>query len=262
MRLGRIATATGPRWIDALDDTTAELLVGSYADGFRHTGERVPLAGAGWLAPVEPSKVVCVARNYAAHAAEMGATLPDEPRIFLKPSTAVIGPGEAIVIPPRTERVDPEGELGVVIGKRLSWATPDEAMAAVFGYTCVNDVTARDFQKKDVIFGRAKGFDTFCPIGPFVVTDLDASDLAIETLVNGKVLASGRTSEMHFDVPTLLAWISSVMTLLPGDVVATGTPPGVSPFAHGDEVIVRIEKIGSLANAVRDRADRRPSTSP
>lgn len=261
MRLGRIATANGPRWIDAIGDDVADILVGSYAEGFRPTGERVALGGARWLAPVEPSKVVCVARNYAAHAAEMGSVLPDEPRIFLKPSTAVIGPNDAIVIPPRTERVDPEGELGVVIGKRLSCATPDEALAGVFGYTCVNDVTARDFQKKDVIFGRAKGFDTFCPIGPWVVTDRDARDLAIETLINGKGLASGRTSEMHFDVPTLLVWISSVMTLLPGDVIATGTPPGVSPIAHGDEVTVRIEGIGSLVNPVRDRADRRPSAA-
>lgn len=255
MRLARIQTAAGPRWADLLDDTTLEWLDGSYATGFVRTGERAAVGGR-LLAPVEPTKIVCVGRNYAAHAAEMGGTVPDEPRLFLKATSAIIGPDDAIVLPPRCERIDPEGELGVVIGKRLYRGTPEECMAAVFGYTCVNDVSARDFQKKDVVFGRAKSFDTFCPIGPVVATDVLPGDLALTTAINGEVTASAQTSEMTFDVPALLAFISSIMTLLPGDVVSTGTPAGVAPIRHGDVVCVRIEGIGALTNPVRDRDDR------
>ena len=175
MNLVRVATAHGPRHAD-LQDGQLLWLTGDWALGFRPTGERAALGDTRLLAPVTPSKVVAVARNYAQHAAEMGAEMPDEPRIFLKPSTSVVGPGDAVAIPPRTTRVDPEGELGVVIGRTLTRGTRDTVMDAVFGYTIVNDVTARDFQKKDGIFGRAKGFDTFCPIGPSVVTGLDARD--------------------------------------------------------------------------------------
>ena len=256
MRLVRVATGTGPAYGE-LDGERIHLLEGSFATGFQRTGLDTLYDEAALLAPVEPSKVVCVARNYALHAAEMGGVLPDEPRIFIKPSTSVIGPNAPILIPPRTERVDPEGELGVVIGKRLFCATPAEALAAIFGFTCVNDVTARDFQKKDTIFGRAKGFDTFCPIGPWVVTGVDVRDVGLRTLVNGEVRANGRTSEMHFDVIAQLVFISSIMTLLPGDVVATGTPPGVAPIADGDVVSVVIEGVGRLDNPVRNREDRR-----
>ncbi len=255
MNLVRVATAHGPRHAD-LQDGQLLWLTGDWALGFRPTGERAALGDTRLLAPVTPSKVVAVARNYAQHAAEMGAEMPDEPRIFLKPSTSVVGPGDAVAIPPRTTRVDPEGELGVVIGRTLTRGTRDTVMDAVFGYTIVNDVTARDFQKKDGIFGRAKGFDTFCPIGPSVVTGLDARDLALQLHVNGELRQDGRTSQMHFDVPTLLVWISSIMTLLPGDVIATGTPSGIAPIVAGDVVRVTIEGIGTLENPVVDREDR------
>lgn len=255
MKLVRVATAAGPRYADLRDDRLF-WLTGDWAEGFKFTGEHERLDGRPLLAPVTPSKVVAVARNYPQHAAEMGAEVPDEPRIFLKPSTSVIGPGDAIRIPPRTTRVDPEGELGVVIGRRLSRGTKDDVMGAVFGYTIVNDVTARDFQKKDGIFGRAKGFDTFCPIGPSVVTGLDARDLRLQVHVNGELRQDGRTSQMVFDLPTLLVWISSIMTLLPGDVIATGTPSGIAPIVAGDVVRVSIEGLGALENPVADRDDR------
>jgi 2-keto-4-pentenoate hydratase/2-oxohepta-3-ene-1,7-dioic acid hydratase in catechol pathway len=255
MRLARVRGPQGASW-GWIEGDEIVLAEGTFALGFRATGARGPWRTGELLAPVEPTKIVAVATNYPAHAAEMGHAVPDEPRIFLKPSTAVIGPGEPIRIPPATTRVDPECELGVVIGHRLRRATRETALAGVFGYTCVNDVTARDLQKKDGIFGRAKGFDTFCPIGPWIDTDVDPRDLALRTVVNGEVRAQGRTSDMHFDIATLLAFISSIMTLLPGDVVATGTPPGVAPIVAGDVVQIVIEGLGTLSNPVVDREDR------
>ena len=255
MKLVRVRGPHGPSW-GAVEGAEIVLLEGSLALGFERTDRRGPYIAEELLAPVEPSKIVAVAKNYAAHAAEMGGHVSEEPRIFLKPSTAIVGPGEPIRIPPGTERVDPEGELAVVIGHTLRRASPAEAMRAVFGYTIGNDVTARDLQKKDGIFGHAKGFDTFCPVGPWVVTDLDASDLAVEVSVDGEVRARGRTSDMHADIPTLLAYISNIMTLLPGDVVLTGTPPGVAPIVAGNVVRVTIEGIGTLENPVVDREDR------
>ena len=255
MKLVRIRGPHGPSWAEWVD-RTVYLLEGSFVNGFQRTGVEGTFDSADLLAPADPTKVIGVAANYAAHAAEMGKPLPDEPRIFLKPNSSIIGPNATIWIPPGTTRVDPEAELGVVIGRTLQRAGRDEAVDAVFGVTCINDVTARDFQKKDGIFGRAKGFDSFCPVGPWIDTDLDYRDLEISAWVNGERRSLGRTSDMHFDVPTLISFISSIMTLYPGDIIATGTPPGVAPIVAGDRVEVRIEGLGTLLNPVADRDDR------
>jgi 2-keto-4-pentenoate hydratase/2-oxohepta-3-ene-1,7-dioic acid hydratase in catechol pathway len=203
------------------------------------------------LAPVEPSKIVCVGRNYAAHAAELGNEMPKEPLLFLKPQSSLIGPGQTIEIPQYSKRVEHEGELGVVIAKKCAHLKDKEdALGYVLGYTCLNDVTARDLQKADVQFTRGKGFDTFCPVGPYIETDLDPKDVLVETWVNGTLRQSGRTSLMAFSVEHLVRWISRMMTLMPGDLIATGTPAGVGPLVEGDEVEVSVEGIGMLHNAV------------
>src|SRR5690349_6345225 len=210
------------------------------------------LADIRLLAPVEPSKIVCVGRNYAAHAAEFGNEVPKEPLIFLKPPSSVIGPGEAIVLTAQSQRVEHEGELALVVGKRCSQLKDsDDAVSYLLGYSCLNDVTARDLQKSDVQFTRAKGFDTFCPVGPHIETDLDTGDLLVETRVNGGLRQSGRTSLMVYPVAFLVRWISRVMTLLPGDLIATGTPAGVGPLTPGDVVEVSVGGIGVLRNPVQ-----------
>jgi 2-keto-4-pentenoate hydratase/2-oxohepta-3-ene-1,7-dioic acid hydratase in catechol pathway len=200
---------------------------------------------------VEPTKVVAVGRNYRAHAAEMGSEVPKEPLLFLKPSSAVIGPGEAIVLPEMSRLVHHEAELAVVLGRTLSRAaTAAAAREAVFGFTCLDDVTARDIQRSEGHFTRAKSFDTFCPIGPVVVTDLDPLDLTVACRVNGEERQRGHTGDMVHDPYALLAFISRVMTLYPGDVVTTGTPEGVGPLQRGDRVEVEISGIGVLQNPV------------
>ncbi len=213
------------------------------------TGQRWALADVRLLSPILPSKVVCVGRNYAEHAAELGNEVPKEPLLFLKPSTSVIGPRDVIRLPPQSQRVEHEAELAVIIGapgaRRVDRAT---AAKAIFGYTCANDVTARDLQRADVQFTRAKGFDSFCPMGPWIDTDLDPTDLEVRCEVNEEVRQLGRTKDMVFDALTLVSYVSHVMTLLPGDVVLTGTPAGVSPILAGDTVMVRIEGIGELTN--------------
>lgn len=209
------------------------------------------LADVQLLAPCEPSKIVCVGRNYAEHAAELGSSLPKEPLIFLKPPSAIIAPEEPIVLTPHSERVDYEGELAVVIQKNCrNLKASDDVTPYVLGYTCLNDVTARDLQKKDVQFTRAKGFDTFCPFGPWIDTELDLNSASIETLVNGKRRQSAKITEMVFAPGFLVRWLSQVMTLLPGDVIATGTPSGVGPLNAGDAVEVSISGIGTLKNPV------------
>src|SRR6185369_6449704 len=222
----------------------------------RFSGERWALADVRALSPILPSKVVCVGRNYADHAAELGNQVPKEPLLFLKPSTSVIGPNDAIRIPPQSRQVEHEAELAVIIGasgaRRVDRAG---AAAAIFGYTCANDVTARDLQRADVQFTRAKGFDSFCPLGPWIVTDVDVADREIRCEVNEEVRQLGRTSQMVFDPATLVSYISHIMTLLPGDVVLTGTPAGVSPLVAGEVVTVRIDGIGELANPVADLAE-------
>lgn len=202
------------------------------------------------LAPVEPSKVICIGLNYHAHvkASFSADEAPENPLIFLKPPSAVIGPGKNIIKPPQSERVDYEAELGLVIGKKAKNVSEEEADDYIFGFTCVNDVTARDLQKKDGQWSRAKGFDTFCPVGPEIVTGVDYSDILIEGIVNGEVIQSGRTSLMIFKIPFLISYISSVMTLFPGDLISTGTPAKIAPMQMGDEIEVRIENIGSLKN--------------
>ena len=211
----------------------------------------VRLSEARLLPPVKPSKIVCVGRNYREHAAELGNPMPAEPLLFLKAPSAIIGDGESIRLPKASERVEHEGELAVVIGRRCGGlADAEDPYAYVLGYTCLNDVTARDLQRKDVQFTRGKSFDTFCPVGPYVVTGLDPSDLLVETRVNGEVRQSGRTSAMAFPVTHLLRYISRAMTLEPGDLIATGTPAGVGPLSEGDLVEVSVGGVGTLRNPV------------
>ncbi|WP_223690178.1 fumarylacetoacetate hydrolase family protein [Leifsonia poae] len=220
--------------------------------GFETTGERVPLGKVGaLLAPVIPrSKVVAVGKNYRDHAAEMGGEAPGEPLLFLKPNTAVIGLGDAIILPPQSKQVEFEGELAVVIGTIAKNVAAADAHEYIFGYTVANDITARDLQKSDGQWARAKGFDTFCPLGPVIETELNP-DAAIRTRVNGELKQDGRISDMVHDVPSIIEYASSVFTLLPGDVVLTGTPAGVGPIVAGDTVEVEIEGVGSLVNPVR-----------
>jgi len=214
------------------------------------------LADVQLLAPVEPSKIVCVGRNYAAHAAELGNEVPKEPLIFLKPSTSIIGPEQPVVLTKYSKQVEHEGELALVLARRCSHLNDSEdPLSYLLGYTCLNDVTARDLQKNDVQFTRGKGFDTFCPIGPHVETDLDPSSLLVETRVNGAVRQSSNTSLMIYPVPFLVRWISRMMTLLPGDVIATGTPAGVGPLVAGNTVEVAVSGIGVLRNPVRGPQD-------
>jgi 2-keto-4-pentenoate hydratase/2-oxohepta-3-ene-1,7-dioic acid hydratase in catechol pathway len=215
------------------------------------TGQRWALPDVRLLSPILPSKVVGVGRNYAAHAAEMGNEIPAEPLLFLKPSTTVIGPGDAIRLPLQSQQVEHEAELAVVINARgAREVTRERAMDSVFGYTIANDVTARDLQKKDPQWTRAKGFDSFTPIGPWIDTDVDATDLRVTGEVDGELRQDGRTSQFVFDVATLVSYISHVMTLLPGDVILTGTPAGVGPLKPGQSVTVAVEGIGALVNPV------------
>lgn len=203
-------------------------------------------------APVEPSKIVCIGLNYHAHvaASQSADNAPGQPLIFLKPPSSVIGPGEAIVHTAQSERVDYEAELGVVIGRTAKNVSREEADQYIFGLTCVNDVTARDLQKKDGQWSRAKGFDTFCPVGPWIVTGVDYRDILVEGILNGEVKQSGRTSLMIFDIPYIISYVSSIMTLYPGDLISTGTPAGIAPMKPGDEIEVRVEKVGSLTNPI------------
>ncbi len=216
------------------------------------TGTIYPLGDVRLLAPLIPSKIIAVARNYVAHAQELGNTVPDEPMVFLKPNTSVIGPNSPIVLPWQSEDVEHEAELAVVIG-RLCKDVPAELVdEVIFGYTCANDVSARDLQKKDGQWGRAKGFDTFCPLGPWIETELDAADAMITCTVNGDVKQHDSTALMVRSVRELVQWVSSVMTLLPGDVILTGTPAGVGKLQAGDRVSVSIDGIGELTNPVVD----------
>lgn len=207
------------------------------------------------LAPVTPSKVVAIGMNYADHATELALEVPDEPLMFFKPPSAVIGPGASIVCPAISERVDHEGELVAVVGQRVRNASVEEASRVLLGYTCGNDVTARDLQAKESQWVRGKGFDTFCALGPWIETDLDPGNLSVVTRVNGDVRQDGTTSQMIFDVATLVATASRVMTLEPGDVIMTGTPAGVGPIHPGDVVEVDIDGIGVLRNPVIDELD-------
>jgi len=202
------------------------------------------------LAPVQPSKIVCIGLNYAKHIEELGHTLHEDPVIFLKPLTTLIGPEDEILLPKMSQQVEYEAELVVVIGKTLKDVPEDQVLDSIFGYTCGNDVTARDLQRKDGQWTRSKGFDTFCPIGPYIVPDLNPSNLGIRSILNGEIKQSSNTEYFLHSVPKLVSYISQIMTLTPGDVIMTGTPEGVGPMKSGDEIIIQIEGIGELHNKV------------
>ncbi|MBH0123418.1 fumarylacetoacetate hydrolase family protein [Rhodococcus sp. HM1] len=253
MRLGRIASPDGVAFvsIEGESDSAIAKEIAEHPFGTpTFTGRSWPLADVRLLAPILASKVVAVGRNYAAHAAEFGNEVPEEPVIFLKPNTSIIGPGAPIVIPRNTSLVHHEAELAVVIGRPCKDVPAAKALDVVLGYTIANDVSARDHQKQDGQWARAKGHDTFCPLGPWIETNLDASDLEISAEVDGRERQRSRTSLLIHDIPKLIEWVSAVMTLLPGDVILTGTPEGVGPIEPGNTVSVTIEKIGTLTNPV------------
>ena len=259
MRIARIAQPDGFAFVAVNGDgtdpaglTAAEISGNQVADP-AFTGKTWPLPDVRLLAPILPSKVVCVGKNYADHAKEMGGEAPADPVIFLKPSTSIIGPNVPIELPPSSSRVDYEGELAVVIGVACRDVPAEKAHSVVLGYTIANDVTARDQQAADVQWTRAKGYDTFCPLGPWIETALDASDLALRTELDGEVRQNSRTSLLLHDVGAIIEWITRVMTLRPGDVILTGTPAGVGPMTAGQTVSVTIEGIGTLANPVVTR---------
>jgi 2-keto-4-pentenoate hydratase/2-oxohepta-3-ene-1,7-dioic acid hydratase in catechol pathway len=223
---------------------------------FRRMEAQVPLDAVRLLAPVLPGKIICVGRNYAEHAREHNAEIPELPLLFLKPPSAVIGPGDTILLPPQSQRVEHEGELAVVIGREGRWISPENAPDYIFGYTLGIDVTARDLQRKDGQWTRGKGFDTFCPLGPWIETAFDPSDAMLTCHVNEEMRQMASTRDMLFTVRQIVAFISSVMTLLPGDVILTGTPAGVGPLLAGDEVRVTVEGIGTLRNRVAEEPHR------
>jgi 2-keto-4-pentenoate hydratase/2-oxohepta-3-ene-1,7-dioic acid hydratase in catechol pathway len=242
-------TVEGPAGAER-DALTVAAIAGHPFGALEFTGDRWALPDVRLLSPFLPSKVVAVGKNYAEHAREMGGEAPETPLIFIKPSTSVIGDGDAIRLPASSREVHYEGELAVVIGTPARSVAPEDALRHVFGYAAANDVTARDQQRSDVQFTRAKGYDSFCPLGPWVETVLDASDLRVVTRVNGEIRQDGRTSQMIHDIAAQIAFVSGVMTLLPGDVILTGTPAGVGPIVAGDTVSVEIEGIGTLSNPV------------
>ncbi len=250
MRICRVSVAGAAHW-GVVEGDLVTLLAGPPWDGVRKVGGAMPLATAALLPPCEPTKVVAVGLNYRAHAAEMGKELPEEPLIFLKAPSALLGQGGAVVLTRQSSRVEHEGELALVIGKRASRVTAQEALAHVLGYTCLDDVTARDIQHREKLYARAKGFDTFCPVGPWLETEVaDPQRLDLALRVNGAIRQSGTTADMIFPVAEVIAFISHVMTLFPGDLVTTGTPPGVGRLAAGDRVEVEISGIGTLSHTV------------
>lgn len=229
----------------------AELLVGTFGDWTR-TGEIIPQEKLEITCMPRPSKVVAVGLNYRQHIEEMGEETHDDPVLFLKPASAVIGPGDDILLPPQSAQVDFEAELAVVIKKQAKNITPQQAEEYILGYTCLNDVTARDLQKKDGQWTRAKGFDTFCPIGPIITDEINPNRVEVKLLQNGVVRQQGNTSMFLVPVQELVSYVSGIMTLLPGDVITTGTPSGIAPMHAGDTISVEIEGIGTLTNSVRN----------
>lgn len=253
MRLGRVASPEGVAFVsiegEGADAVTKEIAEHPFGTP-TFTGRSWPLADVRLLAPILASKVVCVGKNYAAHAAEMGGEAPKQPVIFIKPNTAIVGPHAPIIVPPSSQQVDYEGELAVVIGRPCKDVSAARAREVILGYTVANDVTARDQQRQDGQWTRAKGYDTFCPLGPWIETALDPADLEIRTELDGEVRQRSRTSLLLHDIPKLIEWVSTVMTLLPGDVILTGTPEGVGPMQVGQQVSVTVEGIGTLTNPV------------
>lgn len=241
----RIATGAIPAGED-----TIRVLAGTFFEDPVPTGEELPLGDVELLAPVLPSKLVCLGRNYVAHAAEFGLDVPPEPMLFLKPSTAVIGPGDPIRLLPINRRTDYEGELAVVMGRLAKGVRAEDASRYILGYTCANDVTLRDLQKTDGQWARAKGFDGSCPLGPWIATDVDPTDVVVQTRLNGEVVQHASTADMVFGVATLIEYVTTFMTLLPGDAILTGTPEGVGKLRPGDVVEVEVDGIGTLRNEV------------
>jgi 2-keto-4-pentenoate hydratase/2-oxohepta-3-ene-1,7-dioic acid hydratase in catechol pathway len=249
MKIIRFQTSTGPEF-GIVEGQAVYRAEGSYATGFQRGELAGELSELILLSPCQPTKIVALGRNYAAHAAEHGSEVPSQPLIFLKPPSAVIGPGEPIVCPPQSAQVEHEAELAIVIGRRARRVTAADAWGYVLGYTCANDVTARDLQRSDGQWSRAKGFDTFAPLGPWIVTDLDPTDRAVACRVTDRVTQRASTTDMVFKIPQVIEFITAVMTLEPGDVILTGTPEGVSPIRPGDQVEVEVEGIGVLRNPV------------
>jgi 2-keto-4-pentenoate hydratase/2-oxohepta-3-ene-1,7-dioic acid hydratase in catechol pathway len=253
MKIVRFATPDASEQYGVIEGDSILALKGTPFRGLDYSGVTYKTSTVRLLAPCAPSKIVCLGVNYHSHAKEMGHTLPSAPLIFLKPSTAVIGPEAGIIYPPMSQRVDYEAEMAVVI-KKAAWRVSQEnALSHVLGYTCFNDITARDLQKIDGQWTRAKGFDTFAAVGPWIETDADPSNLTVESYLNGERKQHGNTSDLIFSVDYLIHFISHVMTLLPGDVIATGTPSGIGPMQVGDTIEIRIEGIGSLKNIVTRR---------
>lgn len=253
MRIARVARPDGPAF-GVVQDGHVILMKGHPFSAFSLTDRVAPLERVRLLAPVIPSKILCVGRNYADHAAELSSDVPAEPLIFLKPATAVIGPGDEIRLPALSEQVHHEAELAIVIGGLARKVSRDDALGVVLGYTCANDVTARDLQNRDGQWTRAKGFDTFCPLGPWIETELDPREgLEVRCRVNGQIRQDGTTADLIFDVATIVSYCAAFATLLPGDVILSGTPSGVGPIQPGDTVEVEVEGIGTLSNpAVAD----------
>ena len=252
MRIVRYETQDGrkPKYGWLLGDKVGEI-GGNIFGRYRRKEAETPLADVKLVTPSEPGKIVCVGRNYVEHAKELGNEVPKVPLIFLKPPSSIISNGETIILPPQSAQVEHEGELVVVIGKRGRHITTENARKHILGYTIGNDVTARDLQKSDGQWTRAKGFDTFCPFGPWIDTDFDPADAVITCRVNGQMRQMASTRDIVFNVPTLIAYISSIMTLEPGDLIFTGTPAGVGELKDGDEVAVEIEGLGEIKNKVR-----------
>ncbi|MEJ9078083.1 fumarylacetoacetate hydrolase family protein [Gordonia malaquae] len=256
MKLGRVASPDGVAFVSVEGEEGQEIAreIAEHPFGDpTFTGRTWKLADTRPLAPILATKIIAIGKNYAAHAAEMGSEAPADPVIFSKPNTSIIGPGAAIVRPPSSERVDFEGELAIVIGRPCKDVPAAKAKDVILGYTVANDVTARDQQAYDGQWTRAKGYDTFCPLGPWIVTDFDPSDVAIRTELDGEVKQSSRTSLMLHSVGEIVEWVSRVMTLLPGDVILTGTPEGIGPMVAGQRVSVTVEGIGTLSNPVIDK---------
>jgi 2-keto-4-pentenoate hydratase/2-oxohepta-3-ene-1,7-dioic acid hydratase in catechol pathway len=250
MRFIRYQTKkSAPRYGWVLEDQVGPV-EGDPLGDFRRLEAKLSLADVQLLPPVNPSKIICVGRNYAAHAKEHGADIPEIPLIFLKPPSSIIGDGDTILLPPQSQQVEHEAELVVVIGKRGRWIDVNEARSHIFGYTIGNDVTARDLQRRDGQWTRAKGFDTFCSFGPWIETDFDPADALVTCHVNGEMRQMASTQDMVFDVSQLITFASSVMTLEPGDLLFTGTPAGVGPLRPGDTVEVKIDRLGTLRNLV------------
>lgn len=233
-----------------IQDDRVGPLTGNIFDTFRREEATVPLDSVRLTAPVTPGKIICVGRNYVEHAKEHNAPVPQIPLLFLKPPSSIMGPGDSIVLPPQSKQVEHEGELAVVIGKRGRWIESENAGQHILGFTIANDVTARDLQRSDNQWTRGKGFDTFCPIGPWIDTEFNPMDAMINVHVNGVMRQMGSTSEMVFKINQLIAFVSTVMTLEPGDLILTGTPAGVGPLLHGDVVTVSIAGLGTLSNPV------------